>query len=148
MTGVIQAVWACEPADVSLLHVLFYIHSAGGIEALIATEGGAQQDRFVGGSQTLARLLSEQLDVRLSTPVRAVAWGEDVVVSGPARPAHPAHPAHPRGRGGQVPRRLRRVRPLVGPLHWAGSEHAERWSGYMDGAVRSGEAAAATILRS
>jgi monoamine oxidase len=42
----------------------------------------------------------------------------------------------------------RALRPPVGPLHWAGSEHAERWSGYMEGAVRSGEAAAATILRS
>jgi monoamine oxidase len=42
----------------------------------------------------------------------------------------------------------RALRPPVGPLYRAGSEHAERWSGYMEGAVRSGEAAAATILRS
>ena len=42
----------------------------------------------------------------------------------------------------------RALRPPVGPLHWAGSEHAERWSGYMEGAVRSGEGAAATLLRS
>lgn len=33
-------------------------------------------------------------------------------------------------------------------LEWAGAEYAERWSGYMDGAVRSGEAAAAAVLRS
>ena len=60
MKGVIEAVWACEPADVSLLHILFYIHSAGGIEALIATEGGAQQDRFVGGSQRMSLALAER----------------------------------------------------------------------------------------
>ncbi len=34
----------------------------------------------------------------------------------------------------------------VGPLHWAGAEHATRWSGYMDGAVSSGAAAAAAIV--
>ena len=46
--------WAREPEDVSLLHVLFYIHSAGGLDALLDTEGGAQEDRFVGGSQLIA----------------------------------------------------------------------------------------------
>ena len=39
------------------------------------------------------------------------------------------------------------LRPPIGPLHWAGAEYAERWSGYMDGAVRSGEAAAAAVCR-
>ena len=53
MEGVIEGVWAAEPEDLSLLGVLFYIASAGGIEPLISTEGGAQQDRFVGGSQSL-----------------------------------------------------------------------------------------------
>ena len=49
----IEAVWAAQPEDLSLLHVLFYIHSAGSLELLFDTEGGAQQDRFVGGSQLL-----------------------------------------------------------------------------------------------
>ena len=48
----IEAVFAGEPRDVSLLHVLFYIHSAGSFENLINTAGGAQESRFVGGSQT------------------------------------------------------------------------------------------------
>ena len=38
------------------------------------------------------------------------------------------------------------LRAPIGPLHWAGAEIAEVWSGYMDGAVRSGEAAAAEVL--
>jgi monoamine oxidase len=38
------------------------------------------------------------------------------------------------------------LRAPVGRLHWAGSETATRWSGYMDGAVRSGERAAAAVL--
>lgn len=33
-----------------------------------------------------------------------------------------------------------------GRVHWAGTETAERWAGYIDGAIRSGERAAAEIL--
>ena len=33
-----------------------------------------------------------------------------------------------------------------GPIHWAGTETAHRWAGFMDGAVRAGERAAAEIL--
>jgi monoamine oxidase len=76
--GVTQGVWAAEPADVSLLHWLFYAHSAGGVERLIGTEDGAQQARFVGGSQRIALALADGLsgtDLRLSTPVRSIAHG-------------------------------------------------------------------------
>ena len=38
------------------------------------------------------------------------------------------------------------LKAAVGRLHWAGTETAERWSGYMDGAVASGERAAAEVL--
>jgi monoamine oxidase len=43
-------------------------------------------------------------------------------------------------RGGQA------LRERVGPIHWAGSETASRWAGFMDGAVRSGERAAEDVL--
>lgn len=35
----------------------------------------------------------------------------------------------------------------VGRTHWAGTETASEWNGYMDGAVQSGERAAAEVLR-
>ena len=35
--------------------------------------------------------------------------------------------------------------PAVGPIHWAGSETAVVWSGYMDGAIESGERAAREV---
>lgn len=38
------------------------------------------------------------------------------------------------------------LRRPVGRVHWAGTETAEVWSGYMDGAVRSGERVAAEVL--
>jgi monoamine oxidase len=38
------------------------------------------------------------------------------------------------------------LREPVGVIHWAGSETATVWNGYMDGAVQSGERAAAEVL--
>jgi monoamine oxidase len=38
------------------------------------------------------------------------------------------------------------LRPPVGRIHWAGTETSTVWCGYMDGAVRSGERAAAEVL--
>ena len=34
----------------------------------------------------------------------------------------------------------------IGHLHWAGTETATVWNGYMDGAVQSGQRAAAEVL--
>ena len=78
----IIGVWAAEPRDVSLLHVLFYIRSAGSIEVLTDAEGGAQQDRVVGGTQLISLRMAEQLGpdvVELSSPVRAMRHGGDGV---------------------------------------------------------------------
>jgi monoamine oxidase len=62
-------------AELSLLWMLSYVSSAGSFDALIDTEGGAQQDRFVGGSQLISRRLAEELGegVVLSSPVRRVS---------------------------------------------------------------------------
>jgi monoamine oxidase len=38
------------------------------------------------------------------------------------------------------------IRPPFGRIHWAGAEISAYWNGYMDGAVRSGERAAAEAL--
>ncbi len=277
-----EAVWAADPADVSLLHFLAYASSAGGLNQLISTDGGAQQSRVVGGSQLIALRLAEQLGDRVvyDAPITAIshepdvrAWGSTVEVSArravlamsPAltgRLAYtPALPAHrdqltqrmpngsvikcnvvydepfwraaglsgqvtsdtgpvkvvfdnspPDGRPGVLlgflegdqARRLGRLgpterqravvdcltrffgneasRPLeyverdwsaeewtrgcygaflpphtwtafgsalrtpIGNLHWAGAETATEWMGYMDGAVQSGERAAAEVL--
>ena len=79
------SIFSAEPRDVSLLHALFYIHSAGSLESLINTGGGAQQDRIVGGTQLMsirtAAALGDRL--RLSSPVRQIDQSAGhVVVSG------------------------------------------------------------------
>ncbi len=71
----VEAVFACEPGDVSLLHVLFYAHSAGSFQRTIDTTGGAQQDRFVGGSALVCERVAEALGhdaLFLSSPVRRI----------------------------------------------------------------------------
>jgi monoamine oxidase len=39
------------------------------------------------------------------------------------------------------------IRQPIGRIHWAGTETSTYWNGYMDGAVRSGERAAAEVLQ-
>ncbi len=74
----INAVFSVEPRDVSLLHVLFYIHSAGGLVDLIGVTGGAQESRFVGGAQPIANRMAEALGERviLNAPVHTIAQDE------------------------------------------------------------------------
>ena len=77
----IQAVFSAEPRDLSLLHVLFYIHSAGGLRDLLGVTGAAQESRFVGGSQQIAQRMARDLGERviLSAPVTGIAWSADGV---------------------------------------------------------------------
>ena len=73
----VQAVWACEPRDVSLLHILFYIASAGSFENLINVANGAQESRFVGGAQRVSAGVASALGRRVVTrsPVRRIVQG-------------------------------------------------------------------------
>ena len=279
----IEAVWAAQPEDLSLLHVLFYIHSAGSLDMLFETEGGAQQERFVGGSQRVALRMAEELGARvvLGAPVRRIEHGAEGVTvhadgvaargkralvaiaptlagrigydpplsgyrdqltqrmpmgtvvkcmaiydepfwrseglsgqgtsdTGPVKVTSDNSPpdgspgvllgflegrhARELGRASAERRRAavidsftrlfgpraarpdayveklwaeeeftrgcygchmptgawtsygRALRPPIGPLHWAGAEYATVWNGYMDGAVRSGEAAARELV--
>lgn len=73
-----EAVFAADPSELSLLHALFYAHSGSDLETMLATAGGAQQDRIEGGSIQIARRLAQGLGdrVRLSAPVRSIAQDE------------------------------------------------------------------------
>jgi monoamine oxidase len=85
----ITSIFSCEPRDVSLLFVLFYLAAAGNesnpgsIERLVNTGGGAQERRFVGGSQLVPIKLAERLGDRvvLSQPVRRIVTENGTVTA-------------------------------------------------------------------
>ena len=61
---------------------------------------------------------------------------------------HPLHPAMVHLPTGAWTAYGPQLREPVGPIHWAGAETATVWSGYMDGAVRSGDSAADAVAAS
>ncbi len=77
----VNAIWGAEPRDLSLLYALWYARVAGNernpgsFARLISTGGGAQEGRFVGGSQLLSIRMAAQLGTRVvvSSPVSAIA---------------------------------------------------------------------------
>lgn len=73
LPGVHRSTVLDRPSDLSLLHVLAYAASNGGLEKALATTDGAQQDRIVGGSARLAERMADGLDVRLNSEVDTVA---------------------------------------------------------------------------
>lgn len=70
----IEAVWSAQPRDLSLLHVLWYVHSGDTFDNLINTEGGGQDSRFVGGASAVSRRVARGLGKRvvLRSPVRRI----------------------------------------------------------------------------
>ncbi len=76
-----RSIWGADARDLSLLFALWYVAAAGNAQTpgsfarLITTTGGAQESRFVGGSQRVANELARRLGDRvvLSSPVRRIA---------------------------------------------------------------------------
>lgn len=78
----IRTVFGADSADLSMLHALWYVATAGSFDLLIDTENGAQQERFVGGSQAIALAVADELGdrVELSAPVSRVSSDDDGVL--------------------------------------------------------------------
>jgi monoamine oxidase len=66
-----RAVWAGYPERISLLWVLHYLRAAGGLLPVILNDGGAQDQRIVGGSQVISARMAADLGDRvlLARPV-------------------------------------------------------------------------------
>jgi monoamine oxidase len=83
-----EAILGCEARDPSFLFTLFYVAAAGDerspgtFERLFNVKGGAQERRFVGGSQQLSLRLAARLGRRvvLESPVRKLTVGRRGVV--------------------------------------------------------------------
>ncbi|HKP44157.1 flavin monoamine oxidase family protein [Mycobacterium sp.] len=60
-----RVTWGCEPEEVSMLHAVRYIKAAGGLGRMLDVEGGAQQERFPGGTQQIALQMADDLGPRV-----------------------------------------------------------------------------------
>lgn len=69
-----EAIWAADPAEISLLHALFYTKSCRDLDTLMNVKNGAQEERFVGGAQTIADRMAATFSDRLvlNAPVKAI----------------------------------------------------------------------------
>jgi monoamine oxidase len=82
-----QGIFGADPAELSLLFALQYTAAAGNAThpgsflRLITTGGGAQERRFVGGSEVVSERVAQRLGKRvvLRAPVRAIAQDGDAV---------------------------------------------------------------------
>jgi monoamine oxidase len=80
VSAAVESIFGAETRDVSLLYTLFYIAASGNeqnpgtFERNFSTAGGAQESRFVGGSQLIPLRMAADLGgaVHLSSPVRRI----------------------------------------------------------------------------
>ena len=79
----VRSILSAEPAELSFLYFLSYLSSSGGIDRLVRTEGGAQQDRLIGGAQGLSKALASSLQspLEFAAPVHEVRLQTDGVVA-------------------------------------------------------------------
>jgi monoamine oxidase len=85
--AVCEAIWGADPEDLSLLYVAQYVAAAGNAKTpgsfvrLIATGGGAQEQRLAGGSTAVAEKVAAKLGskVILGAPVTRIVQTDDGV---------------------------------------------------------------------
>ncbi|MEM9656287.1 MAG: FAD-dependent oxidoreductase [Actinomycetota bacterium] len=129
--GFANSTMDCSPADAS-----------AGVLVLFSTSTTARQLRDIADEQERMTLaiawLRELLGDDVPSPVagRSIDWSGDPWSLG-------GYASH-RGIGGWTS--APDLFTPVGPLHFAGTETADEWRGFMEGALQSGERAAAEIL--
>ena len=80
-----EAIFAAHPAEISMLHALFYTQSGRDFDTLMSIKNGAQQDRFVGGTQTVVNRLADTIkeNILLNKAVTQISQTDnEVTVSG------------------------------------------------------------------
>jgi monoamine oxidase len=70
----IEAIHTTPAIELSMLNTLYHLQACNGWEAVMSVAGGAQQDRFAGGSQAIPLRIAEELgeSVVLGSPVRQI----------------------------------------------------------------------------
>lgn len=76
-----RVTWGAEPDEVSMLHALRYVKTSGGLDRMLDTVGGAQQDHFTGGSHEMSARIAAELGGRitLGAIVSRIEWSDNAV---------------------------------------------------------------------
>jgi monoamine oxidase len=80
LSAAVRGLLTADPGEISLLQFLHLVRSArGGLSALLAIEGGYQQDRLSGGAQSMANAMAEELGdaVHLNAPVSKIEQDDE-----------------------------------------------------------------------
>ena len=82
LAAAVRGLMTCDPSEVSLLHLLYLIRSANGLNHLLSVRDGYQQDRVEGGAQTMAHRMAADLGdaLQLDHPVREITQDDHGVV--------------------------------------------------------------------
>ncbi|HEY4920076.1 MAG TPA: flavin monoamine oxidase family protein [Xanthobacteraceae bacterium] len=74
----VSSIACASPQEISILEIAFLVRACNGLDRLFNTEGGAQQDRLIGGTQPIARKVADRLGnaILLGKPVRRIQWTE------------------------------------------------------------------------
>lgn len=89
-----RTIWGAEPRELSLLYALQYVSGAGGLDALLDTDGGAQHERFAGGAHGIAARMASDLGERVvlgAAVERIVADAAGVTVHATGTTVRAAH---------------------------------------------------------
>jgi monoamine oxidase len=76
-----EAIFATHPANISMLHVLFYVKSGKDFDTLMNIKKGAQQDRIMGGAQSVCNKMADELkeQLHLNKAVISISQNDDGV---------------------------------------------------------------------
>jgi monoamine oxidase len=76
-----EAIFATHPSKISMLHTLFYIKSGKDFDSLMNIKNGAQQDRIMGGAQSVCDKMAEELKgvLHLDKAVLSISQNEEGV---------------------------------------------------------------------
>ncbi|HTQ22714.1 flavin monoamine oxidase family protein [Mycobacterium sp.] len=78
---IVPTLFSAETPELSFLHFLFYIRSGNGLAMMLATAGGAQERRVVGGTHRISERMAEELGdrVQLGAVVRTIIQDDEGV---------------------------------------------------------------------
>jgi monoamine oxidase len=82
MDAAFRTIFGAESGDLSMLHVLAYVKSAGSMNNLIATDSGFQHERIAGGAQMISLELVKRIGeqrVLLGQPVNSISQDQEGV---------------------------------------------------------------------